>query len=184
MDEKKRLPQQTTKKIKVIGTQEYINASTGELVEMQVTDIEERDFNFHKVWLRNFVSTLEIIGNEKIKLCFWIIDNLDKDNKLVYTQRQISELSGIGLQTVNRTLKLLREADFLRKMNQSVHVVNPSIIYKGTRGARMNLLNVYHDIDNEKAASDVQKLADLRKAAESIEKQIKLLSEKLNGSTP
>ena len=40
------LKQQTTKnKVKVIGTEQYINVATGELEEMQVTTIEERDYN-------------------------------------------------------------------------------------------------------------------------------------------
>ena len=33
----------TGKKVKVIGTEEYINTNTGEIEEMQVTTIEERD---------------------------------------------------------------------------------------------------------------------------------------------
>ena len=41
----------TRKKVKVIGTETYINQQTGELQEMQVIDIEERDANFHKLWL-------------------------------------------------------------------------------------------------------------------------------------
>ena len=39
----------TRKKVKVIGTETYIKQSTGELEEMQVMRIEERDANFHKL---------------------------------------------------------------------------------------------------------------------------------------
>ena len=59
--------QTTEKKVKVIGTQLYINATTGELEEMQVTSIENRDFNFTKVWMKNFIATLELVGNQKSK---------------------------------------------------------------------------------------------------------------------
>ncbi|WP_281042439.1 replication/maintenance protein RepL [Selenomonas infelix] len=41
----------TRKKVKVVGTETYIKQDTGELREMQVIDIEERDANFHKLWL-------------------------------------------------------------------------------------------------------------------------------------
>ena len=40
------IEQRTSKKVKFLGTQSFINAATGEIVEMSVTDIEERDFNF------------------------------------------------------------------------------------------------------------------------------------------
>lgn len=133
----------TTKKVKVVGTERYINASTGELQDMQVTDIEERDFNFHKVWMRNFISTLEIIGNQKAKVCFWIIDNLNKENQLLYTYRGISDATGISLDTVTKTMKVLLDADFLRKGDVG-YIVNPDILYKGTRKGRMNILNQYY----------------------------------------
>ena len=55
----------TTKKVKVIGRQDYINVETGELESFDVTRIEDRDFNFTKVWMRNFISALDIVGNQK-----------------------------------------------------------------------------------------------------------------------
>jgi hypothetical protein len=38
--------QHTTKKVKVIGTQQYINSNTGETEDFSVVSVEERDFNF------------------------------------------------------------------------------------------------------------------------------------------
>ena len=82
------LKQQTTKnKVKVIGTEQYINVATGELEEMQVTTIEERDYNFTKIWMKNLILTMDIVGNQKTKFCFWLIDHLNRDNILIGTQR-------------------------------------------------------------------------------------------------
>jgi DNA-binding transcriptional regulator YhcF (GntR family) len=141
--------QQTTKAVKIIGTQQYINADTGELEDFQVTSIEERDFNFHKIWMKNFVTTLDIVGNQKTKLCFWIIDNLDKENKLCMTYRQIAEKTGMSLDTIRITMRLLIDADFIRKHNAGVYVVNPNILYKGSRTARLNVLNTYSEIGSQ-----------------------------------
>lgn len=141
--------QQTTKAVKIIGTQQYINADTGELEDFQVTSVEERDFNFHKIWMKNFVTTLDIVGNQKTKLCFWIIDNLDKENKLCMTYRQIAEKTGMSLDTIRITMKLLIDADFIRKHNAGVYVVNPNILYKGSRTARLNVLNTYSEIGSQ-----------------------------------
>ena len=92
--------QTTEKKVKVIGTQLYINATTGELEEMQVTSIENRDFNFTKVWMKNFIATLELVGNQKSKVAFWIIDHINKENQLPMNYRQIAAESGVSYQTV------------------------------------------------------------------------------------
>ena len=52
----------TRKKVKVVGTETYINQKTGELQEMQVIDIEERDANFHKLWLGHILQSIDLIG--------------------------------------------------------------------------------------------------------------------------
>jgi DNA-binding transcriptional regulator YhcF (GntR family) len=134
----------TSKKVKIIGNQTYINRDTGEIEDFQVVNIEERDFNFHKVWLSHVINSLNLIGNQKTKLAFWILDNLDKENKLTMTYRQISEKSGISYQTVSRTMKSLLESNFLQQINQGAYRVNPNVIFKGSRNGRLNVLYQYN----------------------------------------
>ena len=137
----------TTKKVKVIGTRKYINRDSGEIEDFQVVNIEERDFNFHKIWLNHIINSLDLIGNQKTRLAFWIVDNLDKENKLTMTYRQITEKSGISYQTVSRTMKSLIESNFLQQINQGAYRINPNIIFKGTRSGRLNLLYQYNSKD-------------------------------------
>lgn len=169
--------QQTQKKMKVVGTQQFINVQTGEVEDFQVTSIEERDFNFHKVWMKNFINTLDLVGNQKTKLCFWIIDNLNKENQLCMTYRQISEKTNISLETVRITMKLLLEADFLRRINTGCYVVNPDVLFKGSRSGRLNVLNTYTDVEkhevsemslNDKIKSLQTTIASLTKALEKL----------------
>ena len=164
--------QQTTKKVKIIGTQQYINATTGEIEDMQVTKIEERDFNFHKVWMREFIAKLELVGNAKTKLAFWIIDNLNAQNQLCMTYRQIAEETGISLETVRITMKILMEADFLRKHNMGVYLVNPDIIYKGGKDGRLNVLSTYMEADKEpEELTEEMQLHNILKSIEKLQKQ-------------
>ena len=137
----------TTKKVKVIGTRKYINQDSGEIEDFQVVNIEERDFNFHKIWLNHIINSLDLIGNQKTRLAFWIVDNLDKENKLTMTYRQISEKSGISYQTVSRTMKSLIESNFLQQINQGAYRINPNIIFKGTRSGRLIVLYQYNSKD-------------------------------------
>lgn len=139
--------QTTTKKTKLIGTQEYLNTTTGELVAMQVTSVEERDFNFSKVWMRSFLTTLDLVGNAKTKVAYWIIDHIDRMNQLTYTYRQIASETGMSLDTVTATMKALLDADFLRRKNQGCYIVNPNVIYKGSHNARLNVLTQYGDLE-------------------------------------
>lgn len=136
---------QTSKKQKLVGIQEYVNANTGEIVPMQVVSIEDKDFNFHKVWLQHLVNSFDGISNQKLKLAFWIIENLDKENQLIMTQRTISKKSGISLDTVSKTMKALQKGNpaFLIKINSGAYRVNPNIIWKGSHSSRMGVIFDY-----------------------------------------
>ena len=124
------MPSTTRRKVKVIGTETYINQSTGELNQMQVIDIEERDANFHKLWLGHILQTMDLIGNQKTKLAFWILDNLNVENQLIMTYRQIVEKSGISYDTVSRTMKALIDANFLIQINRGAYRVNPRCYFQ------------------------------------------------------
>ena len=178
------MEQTTTKRVKVVGTEEYINTRTGELEQMQVTSIEDRDFNFTKMWMKNFISTLDIVGNQKTRLCFWIIDHVDKENRLIGTYRTIASQSGMSLDTVRITMKLLMDADFMRKAQNGVYVINPNLVFKGTRNARMNVLNQFTSAeyvplsDEERLDNLMASIAALTHRADELRKTIKRRSQK------
>ena len=141
----------TTRKTKVIGTETFVNQATGELQNMQVISIEDRDFNFTKVWMMNIINSIELIGNQKTRLAFWIIENLNRENQLVMTQRQIAEKTGISVKTVSITMKALQDANFLRKINGGAYCVNPDVLFKGSRNNRMNVLLQYTSLGDSAA---------------------------------
>lgn len=143
-----KLANTTRKKVKVIGTETYLNQSTGEIKEMQVIDIEERDANFHKLWLGHILQAVDLIGNQKTRLAFWILDNLDSENKLTLTYRQIVEKSHFSYETVARTMRALIDANFLVQINRGAYRVNPDVLFKGGKNARMNVLLQYHQDKN------------------------------------
>lgn len=178
------MEQTTTKRVKVVGTEEYINTRTGELEQMQVTSIEDRDFNFTKMWMKNFISTLDIVGNQKTRLCFWVIDHVDKENRLIGTYRTIASQSGMSLDTVRITMKLLMDADFMRKAQNGVYVINPNLVFKGTRNARMNVLNQFTSAeyvplsDEERLDNLMASIAALTHRADELRKTIERRSQK------
>lgn len=144
----------TTKKVKVIGREQYINKETGLLEDFQVVSVEDRDFNFHKVWLESIINSMDLLGNQKTRLAFWIIQHLNKENQLVMTQRQISEKSGISLKTVSVTMKTLLDSNFLRKINGGAYCVNPDVLFKGSRNGRMNVLIQYNSLEQIQKAEE------------------------------
>lgn len=141
----------TSKKQRFVGTKILTDPETGEEYPMQLNIIEDRDFNFHKVWLQHLVNSLDNISNQRLRLAFWIIDNLDRENKLTMTQRAIAEKSGMSYQTVSRTMRALQEGKpaFLVKINSGAYQVNPDVIWKGSHNNRMGICYEYQSRNNK-----------------------------------
>lgn len=174
----------TTRRVKIEGRRKLLDTTTGELVDTVFTSVEERDFNFTKVWMMSLLPQLKIIGNKKIDVCMWIIEHLNKDNQLIGTYRQIAEESGISLETVKGTMQKLIECDFLRRINTGCYMVNPDVMFKGSKTGRENALFQFRSVsgtDNaptsmtkQQQFDELQKnIAFLQKRAESLKEQIK-----------
>lgn len=166
------------KRAKIIGLETYINTNTGELREMQVIESTEddKDYNFHKLFMRDFIRSIDIVSNKKTKVCYWIIDNVNKDNQLLYSYRQIAESTGISYSVVAETIKALLDADFLRKHGK-ILIVNPSIVFKGSASRRANILHIYN---TQAEKGDVQadaetRIANLKTTIAGLNKQLESL---------
>ena len=137
-------PKATRKKVKFQGTQTYINKDTGEVLEMSVTEIEERDANFHKIWLGHMLESLDLIGNQKIRVALFIMNNLNRDNEFLMTYDMIEKKAGISRPTIAETMEVLQESDFLQKVKNGHYRINPDVLFKGGKSDRLNILLKYN----------------------------------------
>ena len=153
METKTEKLQKTTKKQKFVGFKEFIDAETGEIIPMQVNNVEDRDYNFHKFWLRNFVEQVDGITNKKLRLTLWIIENLNSENQLLFTFQQMAEKTGLHYDTVVKTMQHLQKGDppFLKKIHSGLYQVNPDIIYKGSHRNRMGIIYQFGSIASKDA---------------------------------
>jgi hypothetical protein len=135
----------TRKKVKFLGEEEFINAQTGEVHTMQVTTIEDRDANFHKIWLGHMLESLDMIGNQKIRVAMFILNNINKDNEFIMTYRVIADKTGISLQTITETMKALQDSNFIKKIRNGYYRLNPEVIFKGGKNNRMEILIRYQN---------------------------------------
>lgn len=138
----------TRRKVRVIGKETYINQNTGEIVEMNVIEEQERDANFHKIWIGHIVQALEMVGNKKLKVVTYIMDNLNSENLFIMTQREMEKNLKISLKTISETMRALQEANFLKIKQAGVYQVNPNVMFKGSKGKRLNVLIRYKQIES------------------------------------
>ena len=173
----KQLPEKksnTRKKLKYVGRETYINARTGEIETFAVEGIEERDFNFTKVWFEHLLASYDLIGNQKTKVANYIISNLNRENQLICSYRKIAEETGVSYPTVQETMKILLSVDFLQKINYGgVYRINPDVLFKGTAKQRLSILQQYQEEGYKPPEiSDEQKIKELENSIAVLQKEL------------
>lgn len=126
--------------MKKVGVQQYINAKTGETINVQVFEIEKRDFNIEKLFGEHIVEVLKLLGGKKIQVVIYILENRNSDNLLLGTQRKIAKEIGTSLETVNETFRILQESGFLTQEGQGIYKISSNIMFKDSKDNGINVL--------------------------------------------
>ena len=71
---------------------EWVNRETGEVRYVREIDVKTTDKDFDKIWLTLMMSALDIIGNKKIDVLKYFVENRNRSDNLIFaTQDTISE---------------------------------------------------------------------------------------------
>ena len=115
-------------KTKFIGSKNLIDPNTGELIPMNMVEVETQGRkNFYICYMYNMMKLFDVLGGKKYKLLEFIIDNMNSDNQLVMTTREIKEKTGISTQTIIDTLKILEQNNLIIRKVGSI-MLNPKLI--------------------------------------------------------
>lgn len=137
---------QTRKLVKVVQEQILWSNEPNENGEWigekySIAEFEDKDFNFEKIWLVVILQMLGLIGNAKVKVAMWLLKNRNGDNYVFANLRKIANECGASFDTVQRTLKVLKDNKLLAQFNKGgVYQINPDMIFKGGSNKRMNLI--------------------------------------------
>ena len=69
---------------------------TGEIKEVDVVIKPTSRHNFYIAYLSAIVQTIDSVGNQKMKVVKYILQNMDSNNKLNETTIEISKHSGVS----------------------------------------------------------------------------------------
>lgn len=123
--------------------------STGKLlsepkeVNILVKNISRNGFAI--TYLADLVRMIDTIGGKKMTVIKYILKNMDSNNKLSETQREIAKHCGVSLKTVTETLNLLEDANFIAKKTGTV-MLSPKIAHKGNKQRERYLLTKFNEI--------------------------------------
>lgn len=109
-----------------------------------------------RVYLGDFLEVLLEIGNTKIKVFEFVLNNVDTNNKLTMSILQVSEKVGISYKTTHETFKKLAEKGLIRKYG-TAWVVMPSFVSTfGSDAKNARLLTEYSEAEESTLFDEVE----------------------------
>lgn len=137
---------------------EWINRETGEIRYVREIDIKTTDKDFDKVWIALMMSALDVIGNKKIEILSYLVNNRNRsDNVIFATQDAISEATGVSKKTVNVTISELKKAKLISQVCPGAYRLSPGIVWRGSHFARMAIMAKF---DEEKKAEKAARASE------------------------
>lgn len=111
-----------------------------------------------RVYLGDFLEVLLEIGNTKIKVFEFVLNNVDTNNKLTMSILQVSEKVGISYKTTHETFKKLAEKGLIRKYG-TAWVVMPSFVSTfGSDAKNARLLTEYSEAEEATLFDEVEEI--------------------------
>ena len=136
-----------------IQVDETGNAITGEVKEVDVLFKEIPRTGFAITYLSTIIQMIESIGNKKMQVVKYILQNMDSNNKLSETVREIAKGVGCSIQTVQETLALLQSVGIIARKTGTV-MLSPKLVHKGNAKRERFLMTKFFAIQDSDESED------------------------------
>lgn len=133
----------------LLGTQRkrLQDMDTGEVMEVdQITKRALGQKQFWKVYLIDFLQILGVLDSKQVDVLIYILEHTEAaSNTYIGTYRKTAEGSDVALETVRKVMKKLQDNGFIKRIQNGVYQVSPTIMMKGSEHKKQLLLNYYDD---------------------------------------
>lgn len=139
-----------------IQVDEQGNALTGEVKAVDVLFKEIPRQGFAITYLSTIIQMIESIGNKKMQVVKYVLQNMDSNNKLSETVREIAKGSNCSLQTVQETLTLLQSVGIIARKTGTV-MLSPKLVHKGNAQRERYLMTKFFAINDSEEKDTEEK---------------------------
>lgn len=140
----------------LLGTQRkrLQDMDTGEVMEVdQITKRALGQKQFWKVYLIDFLQILGVLDSKQVDVLIFILENTNaSNNTYIGTYRKTADGSNVALETVRKVMKKLQDKGFIKRIQNGVYQVSPTIMMKGSEHKKQLLLNYYDDQEQQDTA--------------------------------
>ena len=102
--------------------------------------------HFWKCYMKDFIKVMESLSYKQFKVFIYILENVKPSTNLfIATPSKIEKNTGCCRQTVAKTMKILQDQEFIRKIQPGVWIINPDILIKGNDSKQKKLREGYEN---------------------------------------
>jgi DNA-binding MarR family transcriptional regulator len=123
-------------------TSYWVNTKTGEAIEANeiIQEVYNGRRGFCITYLSAIITMLDCIGNRKMHIIKYILENMDLSaNLLLITTEELAKNTNSSRQTVSDTLKELEKAGIISRRIGAI-MVNAQLIHRGDEGKERVLM--------------------------------------------
>lgn len=103
---------------------------------------------FEIVYTADLFEIVEKLGNQKMQVLKYLLDNKDGNNSLNITNSELAKNVGCSRPTVVETLKIMSEAKLVTRKN-SVIIISPKLMVKGNQMREAYLMRKYEEVSQQ-----------------------------------
>lgn len=121
-----------------------VDLKTGQVTKIPVYEAKKRE-RWDKVYAKTLADMLDLSSEPKTKVIAYLIRNKDYKNVCMATVRKIAEETGISTKTVQRTLKVLQDNNFIIRLQNGAVMFSPHVMRTGHNAGGMAVLRMWND---------------------------------------
>jgi DNA-binding Lrp family transcriptional regulator len=153
------------------GSRRFRDMETGEEIEVQTIYQDAKDSNFVKIWLAHLLMGLEELGNKKIKVLIYLLENrIVSHNIIAKTLQEIATETGVSYPTVSETIHILERRNLIKRKTGVIYL-SPSMIFKGSHDNRMRIMYEFRNVGKELAAAPETEPANAKESEDEIQNE-------------
>lgn len=114
--------------------------------EFDVVDKPVQRQGFMIAYLSAIVSMIDKLGNQKMQVVKYLLKEMDNNNLVISTIAKIEKETGISHTTIQATLKMLEEANIIKRKT-GIIMLSPHLINRASAEKERYLLTRFHKID-------------------------------------
>lgn len=103
---------------------------------------------FEITYLAYLFDVFDQLGGQKYKVFKYIVEHKSADNTLIITNRELAKKCEVTVDTVSRTLKLLKEKGLIATRTGAIMVL-PKIAHRGKAGREQFLMHKFEEFGND-----------------------------------